>query len=257
MLRFPARTGRMATRPPWKQTVFQPILRLTPWGEEFYGYECLMRAEVAGQSVSPVEILDLARGTGLLFQLDLAARRSSLIAAQEQRVAQMIFVNFSPNSIYNPQTCLDSTVRQVDALGLDRRQVVFEITEGERLPKMAHLRRIVDYYHDQGFGVALDDVGSGYSSLNVLLELRPDYAKLDMGLTRGVHTDPSRALVTGKLLETLQGLGIASVAEGVETAEELEWMRSHGADFVQGYYFARPSPLPPLCPEMDFAGSAP
>ncbi len=230
------------------RSVFQPILRPAETGDayEVHGYECLLRAEADGRPVPPLEMLEMARRAGLLFQLDLAARRSSLLAAEAQRVSQKVFVNFSPNAIYNPKSCLDSTVRQVDEAGLRRDQVVFEIIEGDRLPETPHLRRIVDYYHDHGFGVALDDVGTGYSSLEILLALRPDYAKLDMGLTRGVHADPARALLTGKLLEALQGLGICSVAEGIETPEELAWVRAHGVDLVQGYLFARPDAVPPL-----------
>ena len=233
-------------------SVFQPIVHCQEGNCEgdnyqIFGYECLMRATIDGNPVAPGAMLDMARSAGLLFQLDLAARRSAITGACEHRINQKVFVNFTPNSIYNPYSCLDSTVRMIDELGLPREQVVFEIVESERLPEMALLKRIVNYYRENGFGVALDDVGAGFSSLNVLIALRPDYIKLDMELMRNVHQDPTKALVVRKLLETAQELKLKTVAEGIETAEELAWVKEHGADFVQGYYFARPaSPPPPV-----------
>ncbi len=227
------------------RSVFQPIVSCAD-PSDLHGHECLMRAEVDGSPVSPGLMLDLAAGAGLLFQLDLAARRSAVVSASKYLLPAKIFINFTPNAIYSPHSCLNSTVRMVDELRLDRSQIVFEIIESERLPEMAHVKRIVGYYRDNGFGVALDDVGAGYSSLSALLELRPDYVKIDRALIDCVDLEPGKALVARKLLETAQELGLRTVAEGVERAEEWEWARAHGADFVQGYLFARPAAPPPV-----------
>lgn len=230
--------------------VFQPIVHASTATAAaklaVYGYECLMRGEFNGQTVAPGPMLDLARSAQLLFQLDLAARRAALLAAAEQGVQEKIFVNFTPNSIYEPRLCLDSTVRLVDELGLAHSQVVFEIIETERLPSMPFLKRIVAYYREHGFKVALDDVGAGFSSLGLLLELKPDYVKLDMSLLRQVDQDPGKALIARKLLETARELGLHTIAEGIETPGELAWVQAQGADFVQGYLFARPAAVPPL-----------
>lgn len=225
-------------------SVFQPIVSCAD-PSELHGHECLMRAEVEGSAVSPGLMLDLAAGAGLLFQLDLAARRSAVVSAAKYLLPARVFINFTPNAIYAPHSCLNSTVRMVDELRLRRDQVVFEIIESEHLPEMAHMKRIVDYYRDNGFRVALDDVGAGYSSLSALLEIRPDYVKIDRALLDGVDRQPDKALVARKLLETAQGLGLQTVAEGIERREEWEWVRAHGADFVQGYLFARPATPPP------------
>ncbi len=225
-------------------SVFQPIL--DSHSQALLGHECLMRATSDGETVTPGPMLDMARSANLLFQLDLAARRSALIGAARHKLPGLIFINFSPNSIYDPYTCLDSTVRMADELGLARERLVFEVTESERLPEMRHLQRIVGFYRENGFGVALDDFGAGYSSMDVLLNLRPDYVKLDRSLVNCVDTDPAKALAARKLLETAQGLGLKTIAEGIERPEEWEWVRDAGADFVQGYFFARPASPPPL-----------
>ena len=93
--------------------------------------------------------------------------------------------------------------------------------------------------------MALDDMGTGFSSMEVLLALRPDYVKLDMSLTRDVDKDEGKSLVTSKLLETVQGLGLRAVAEGIETPGEFDWVREHGVDLGQGFLFARPATPPP------------
>ena len=100
-------------------------------------------------------------------------------------------------------------------------------------------------YRQAGFRVALDDLGAGYGSLNLLSQLRPDFVKLDMKLVRDVHLDPYKAGITSQLLEMARKLGIATVAEGIESAGELDWFRDHGVDFVQGFYIARPASPPP------------
>ncbi|HEY0192495.1 MAG TPA: EAL domain-containing protein [Kofleriaceae bacterium] len=228
-------------------SIFQPIVKCFPRAAapELFGFECLARAEVDGQTAMPGTMFDLARRAELLFQLDLAARSAAIRAAAAAGISAKVFINFSPNSIYNPLRCLASTVRLVDQVGLRRDQVVFEIVEGDRLPEMKQLQRIVATYRNEGFQVALDDVGSGYATMQVLVALRPEYVKIDMDLVRNVHVDPDRAVVTGKLLEMVQELGLRTIAEGVETTGELDWLRAHGADYLQGYLFARPARTPP------------
>ena len=231
---------------------FQPILRAD--GSAVHAYECLMRGDHEGRLVAPARIFDSARRADLLFQVDMAGRKAAITAAAAHRLtAQKVFINFSPNAIYDPSFCLDSTVRLVDDGGLDRGQVVFEVTEAERLPDLGHLRQIADYYRERGFGLALDDVGAGYASLQVLLGVRPDYVKLDMSLVRGVDADRDKAVLALKLIEACRELGLATVAEGVETAEEWAWVRDHGVDYVQGYLFGKATPEP-RTPEMAAVG---
>ncbi len=237
---------------------FQPIVGAG--GAELHAYECLMRGERDGRVVMPGPILDAARKSDLVFQVDQAGRKAAVYAAVARGItAHKVFINFTPNAIYDPAFCLDSTVRMIDDGGLDRKRVVFEVTESERLPDLDHLVRIVGYYRDKGLGVALDDVGAGYASLQVLLGLKPDYVKLDMSLVRNVDTTPHHAVLLRKLVEACRELGLLTVAEGVETRAEWDWLRAHGVDFVQGYYFARPAATPPTGPwagPVDPAGAS-
>lgn len=223
---------------------FQPIVHCAQ-PREIYAYECLLRGNDAGRVAYPGELLDVAQGADLLFQLDLAARRTAIREAERFGLKSKIFINFTPTSIYDPRFCLQSTVRAIREAGIAPHQVVFEVIESAHVTDITHLCSILDFYRQHGFGVALDDIGSGYSSLNMLHRLRPDYIKLDMELIRDVHKDTYKAVIAGKLLETARALGIQTVAEGIETAEEYHWCMQQGADYGQGYYFARPATPPP------------
>lgn len=223
---------------------FQPIVySRDPYS--VFAYECLLRGRNAqGTVIPPTEIYRDARKAGLLFPLDRAARLTAIAEAVRHDIRARLFINFNPSSIYEPATCLRSTVASINEAGLPPGRVTFEIVESEDVnPDL--LSRIVQYYRKAGFRVALDDLGSGYSSLNLLNMLRPDYVKLDRELVSGVDLDPYKACIAGPLLTMARDLGIETVAEGVETEGELDWLRTRGVDYVQGYLIARPG-LPPF-----------
>ncbi|NBD08656.1 MULTISPECIES: EAL domain-containing protein [Corallococcus] len=225
-------------------TFFQPIVHAQDTSHIF-AHEGLLRGRDAGGAlVPPNRLFDTAREADLLFQLDLAARTTAIREAVRHQLRTHLFINFTPTAIYDPAHCLRSTVAAIREAGIPESHVVFEIIESDRAANAAHLRAIVDFYRQAGFKVALDDLGAGYSSLNLIHQLRPEFMKLDMELVRGVHADPYKASIVQKLLEIARQLGIQTVAEGIETPEELSWVRRHGVDFVQGYLIARPSDVP-------------
>lgn len=225
-------------------TWFQPIVSCVD-PKSIFGYECLMRGRDESGVVFPDRILEIANGAGLLFQLDRAARIASIRNARRKDLQGTIFINFTPTSIYDPQYCLRTTMQAVEETGIAPERIVFEVIESENVGDSGHLRGILDQYRNNGFRVALDDVGSGYSSLNMLSALRPDFLKLDRELVSGVHADPYKATIAAKLLETAQDLDLKTIAEGIEEEADHAWLREHGADYIQGYLFARPSAEPP------------
>jgi EAL domain-containing protein (putative c-di-GMP-specific phosphodiesterase class I) len=197
--------------------------------------------------IYPDRLFGTARRSQLLFHLDRATRLAAIQGASEHAVSIPIFINFNPNSVYDPDFCLRSTVQAVEEAGLAPEAVVFEVVESEEIQDVEHLTRIMEYYRSAGFRVALDDLGAGYGSLSLLTRLRPDFVKIDMELIRGVDSDPYRAQIASKLLELAHDLKTFTVAEGVETEAEWSWCRNHGADYAQGYLFGRPA-CPPCRP---------
>lgn len=226
-------------------THFQPIVRAAD-PKQIVAYECLLRANgVDGKLIGAPTLLDAARAGGLLFQLDHAARLKSIESAHRFGVQAQLFINFLPSAIYDPTFCLRTTIAAIEDAGIRPSQVVFEVVESEEMADPAHLSNIVRHYRERGFRLALDDMGAGYSSLNLMTQLRPDVIKLDMGLVRGVDQDPYKASVAGKLLEMGHELRVIMLGEGVETQGEFEWLRAHGVQLVQGWLFAKAASPPP------------
>ncbi len=223
---------------------FQRIVHVGDTSRVF-AHEALLRGKGRnGELLEPMSILQRAREAGLLAQVDLAACRCAIREAAHLPPSVTVFVNFSPAMIDDAESCLQTTLAAIDAAGLQPERFVFEVIEADRIDDAAQLEDVLRRYRRDGFRVALDDLGTGWSTLNLVHRLRPDFIKLDRELIREVHQDRAKDLIASKLLEIGHALGIQTIVEGVEQPQELEWARARGADFVQGYLIARPSPPP-------------
>ena len=129
--------------------------------------------------------------------------------------------------------------------GADIARLVFEVTEAHAFPDLKLLRRILDRYRAQGARVALDDMGSGHTSLLYLSALQPDYVKLDRGLLSGLSPDDPRVPLLGAMIRYAHDLGIRVIAEGVESRAELEISYTTSAPTSPR---ATSSPAPPRAP---------
>ncbi len=225
-------------------TLFQPIV-YTDDPEHVLGYECLVRGiGQDGKLIGPETLYQTARHAGLLYHLDRAARLHHIAAAQRRELRTKVFINFTPSSIYDPEFCLQSTLAAIRHADIPAENFIFEVVESYYIADVPRLPQILDCYRKAGCRVALDDVGAGYNSLNLLSMLRPDYIKLDMQLMRGIDADPYKGEIVAKLIELAHNLKVQVIAEGIETAGEWNWAETHGADFAQGYLFGRPQPEP-------------
>jgi EAL domain-containing protein (putative c-di-GMP-specific phosphodiesterase class I) len=227
------------------ETHFQPIISVDR-PDHVFAFEALLRGVTKSGIIAPDTLFDLARGLNLGRQLDDAARLCAIESAARHNMRSKIFLNISPSTLGDGRDTLISTLEAIDRFGLRREQIVFEIVESECIEDLPQLKAALAGLRGAGFRIALDDLGAGYASLQLLGQLRPDYVKLDRELVEGVDSDPFKALIAQKLLETARALGVVTVAEGVESKAQWEWLRAHGGDFAQGYYFARPSSPPPM-----------
>ncbi|WP_029898361.1 EAL domain-containing protein [Desulfohalovibrio reitneri] len=228
-------------------TWFQPIVHCSEPSRPF-AHECLLRGlNAKGEPVPPGEMFDIARHADLLFYLDRAARISSVRNAATAGLEGKVFINFLPTSIYNPEYCLKTTLAAIEEAGLSPEQIVFEVVESEEVDDTDHLLDVLRYYRENGFQVALDDLGAGYGSLNLLSRLKPDYMKMDLQLIRNVDRDEFKAAICANMLKLADQVGVTSIAEGVETEGEWRWLCQHGAHLAQGFLFARPG-NPPQAP---------
>ena len=220
------------------ETWFQPIVDTD--SNRILAHECLIRLN-NGRLYNGAEIIEAALVRNEIHALDSHARRMAIRSSALQSRHGMYFVNFMPSSIYNPEFCMKTTLEALRESGLPPRNLVFEVVESDMVRDPAHLRRICDYYRRHGFGFALDDVGTGSNSLQMVCDLKPDYIKLDKSLIQNVE-QPMYAVAIRKLVELADQFGVRVIAEGVEQAETMENLWLLGVRYMQGYFFGRPAP---------------
>jgi EAL domain-containing protein (putative c-di-GMP-specific phosphodiesterase class I) len=222
-------------------SVFQPIV-LASQPETVVGHEALMRGiGEDGKTMGAGKLLEAARDCGMLPELDCAARRSAIHIAASQEERRPLFLNFTAEGMRDGSRSLTPTIRAIDSADIPRERVVFEVIEAERAPDVRQLRNILDTVRGEGFRVALDDIGVESHSRRLIHEVRPDFIKLDM---ERVRQSPLPHLGDAeRLLDLAQQLKIETIAEGVETGEELAWNQERGARYVQGYFIGRPGEL--------------
>lgn len=153
-----------------------------------------------------------------------------------------------PNAVYRPEVCIRTTLEAAETHGFPLERIIFETVEGEEIADRAHMVEIFKAYKNYGFLTAIDDFGSGYSGLALLVDFQPDIVKLDMCLLRGIDRDSVRQRIVKGILAIAADLGIKVIAEGIETSGERDFFLAHGVRLMQGYFFAKPAfrALPPV-----------
>lgn len=214
---------------------FQPIVNCRT--REIFAHEALVRGlnnEGAGKIFEHVN-------DGNRYRFDQACRTKAIQLAAELGMKPLLSINFMPNAVYRPELCIRTTLAAAEKYNFPIEQIIFEITESEKVDDLAHVRNIVDYYRQRGFKTAIDDFGAGYAGLNLLAEIQTDIMKLDMALLRNIDTRKSSQIIVRGIVQVCADLGMTVVAEGIETYEEYAVLRDMGIDLFQGYYFARPA----------------
>ncbi|MHC0037979.1 EAL domain-containing protein [Pseudoneobacillus sp. C159] len=220
---------------------FQPIVNAN---EEIFAYEILSRFKKEdGTIVFPNDMFSAAKNRDRLYALDRLCRMTAVKHAVLIK-NKKVFINFIPTSIYSPEFCLKSTIETANLLGVDPSQIVFEVVETEQVEDLEHLKKILTYYKEKGFQYALDDVGEGYNTIEVLEGITPKYMKLDIQYVQGVAADLNKQLIAQRFLQQALKIGSIPLAEGVELREDFQWLKKEGYQLFQGYLFGKPSPYP-------------
>lgn len=219
----------------------QPIVDVS--SRQVVAYEFLLRAAENGPSFRPYELFTVAQQTGLHSFLDRSARISAIqTSALHLPKGYKRFINFLPSSIYNPNYCLSHTFQAISQCDLDPQDFVFEVVETEKIEDIDHLQNIFEVYRQRGIKVALDDVGSGYSTVDVLSQLKPDYVKIDRGLIDRCDEDEAKQRKIAEILRAASSFGAVVLAEGMERKEEWAYCKTVGIDLAQGYLLGKPGP---------------
>ncbi|MBM7561607.1 EAL domain-containing protein [Fusibacter tunisiensis] len=137
----------------------------------------------------------------------------------------------------------------MDKLAISENKIVFEITERTAINDMVSFKEILDNYRSQGYMVAIDDAGAGYSGLKTIHEVRPHFIKIDMDLIRNIDKDSFKQSLIKALIDVASTTNIKIIAEGIETKDELKTLILLGVHAGQGYYLRKPDKSFPILDE--------
>ena len=221
---------------------FQPIVDVL--NNNIYAYEALVRG-TAGQSAAYV--FEHVNNTNL-YSFDQQCRTTAIALASKLGMESKLSINFMPNAVYEPSRCIRSTLAAAEQYQFPLEKLIFEFSEIEPVRDSHHIKKIVDYYCDTGFTVALDDFGAGYSGLKLLAEVDVDMIKIDRSLIANIDSDKRKRTLLKGIIFSANELNISVLAEGVEREEEFKTLYKLGISLFQGYWFAKPAfeSLPPV-----------
>src|ERR687888_464228 len=214
--------------------VFQPIYELG--SERPVGAEALARFDLSPER-GPERWFAEASEVGLRRELELAALRKALAKLADLPRRVFLAVNISP------VTLRTAAFRKVIA-GADADRIVVEVTEHTPVEDYDALNDALLRVRSLGVRLAIDDAGAGFASLRHILQLAPDYVKLDRTLIEGIERDRSQRALAAGLISFAQEIDAEIVAEGIEQASQLRALRQLGVTYGQGFLLARPAPLP-------------
>lgn len=225
---------------------FQPIINLHT--AEIIGREVLGRigpgavAAHAHGVNGPAALIEMAHAQGKLLALDHRFRQIGIRTFARAGASGTFFLNIDPRVIDDPAFSAGFTRHVLEEHGVAPTRIVLELTESGAVLDSERLEEVVRHYADQGFRIALDDVGAGYASLSAVLRVRPHFLKIDKNLVRHVASDPMRIHLLRAIADFGAHSGIQVIAEGVEDEQDLAALVACNIEFGQGYFFARPTP---------------
>lgn len=222
-------------------TLYQPILDMkdgTPMG-----YEALSRGG-PGTPFSTADLLfDTAIKHNLQVELDRICRKRALLLANRLPENTKIFINTLPTIMHDPEFQKHHLVDSLKHARITPNRIVIEVTEKLAIDNLSLFMDAMTYYTNMGMTLAVDDVGSGYSGLQIISKLKPAYLKLDRSLVRAV----SRSKISQEMLKAIvvlgRSFGAKLIAEGIENADQLNALRSIGIDYGQGFFLGRPQTM--------------
>jgi len=215
---------------------FQPIVDLKTFAP--LGFEVLSRPPQTSILSNPEFLFKTAMASGMYFQLEMLCWEMGFERWKNSGRKEKVFLNCIPSLVesddFNPEF--------LQNIGIDLSNVVLEITERVSIQNYSLFFNKINALKEKGLKLAVDDVGSGFASLDTIAETKPDYVKIDMSLIRDIHTDNIKQSIVEAIVNFCKKTNMITVAEGVEVRDEVEKVLSMGVDAAQGYYLARPEP---------------
>ena len=228
----------------WIQVYYQPIVRAS--NGRVCDEEALARwIDPEKGFLTPDKFIPVLEDSNLIYKLDLFITDKILEKMKDQAYAGLFVVPMSVNlsrSDFDSCDMVEEIRKRTETAGISPDMLTIEITESVVGNDFDYIKTQVERFQSLGFKVWMDDFGSGYSSLDVLQSIRFDLIKLDMRFMQEFDKGEKTKIILTELIRMAMGLGIDTVVEGVETAEQVEFLREIGAAKLQGFYFCKPVP---------------
>src|SRR5271169_4106914 len=221
------------------RAVFQPIVGVS--SGEVLGYEALIRGPAGHELEMPDELFAVAREGDLLLELENLCVETVFSSLPRAARKKRLFVNASA-WLLTHSVFLDD--RNLAQMGRVHEDIVLELSEKEVVFNYPAFREVVGRLRASGFGFAIDDAGSGYSGLESIAQLRPEYVKVAHTLVAGLDEDRIKREIVGSLAALGERIDAELIAEGIETRGELESLRGLGVPWGQGFLLGRPAARP-------------
>lgn len=225
------------------QPHFHPIIDI--FTGTVLGYEVLSRGKSPYET--PYKIFHEATRLNATWELEMACCNAALekiSSFQETLKNSNFFINISPVAFADPRFLEEFTKFSLEKYGIDRRNIVIEITEEKAISNYSTFEKLIAHYTQEGFNIALDDFGSGHSGMITLVAATPHFLKLDMAIVRNVHKHDYKQKLVKAITSFASSVNARLIAEGVECTEELEVLMRYSVRYVQGFIFGTPQPEP-------------
>ncbi|MGN0697002.1 MAG: EAL domain-containing protein [Oscillospiraceae bacterium] len=216
---------------------FQPIYSLNT--KKFIGLEALARGHYNDEVISPVFLFEYAKREGISLKLDRICREKAMRAFSTENRGASLFINFETSVLNDVVSGTGSLAKTAEENGISPQNIVIELNES-RVRDSYNLMMFVDYYRSKGFLIALDNVSAGLDTINRIMLINPDIIKIDRAIISQIENNTYNQEVFRSIINTAKQIGAMTVAEGVETVDEVLTCMLMGVDYFQGYYFQKP-----------------
>jgi diguanylate cyclase (GGDEF)-like protein len=218
---------------------FQPIVNIR--NGKIYAVEALLRNYKNAGFNTIFSLFDEVYHDGMLYQFDLQLRKIAFEKFSKISIPNLkIFYNLDNRLIYSPDFTYGNTLKILDYLNLNKKQVCFELSERNTLKDPSSITSMVNRYHQEGFDIAIDDFGTGIAGFQLLYYTETNFIKIDRFFIENINKDPKKRLFCSSIIDMAHLMGIKVIAEGIETKNEYYTCKEIGADFIQGYFVQKP-----------------
>ncbi len=219
-------------------TVFQPIVNMETL--DIIGHEALSRGPEGSEFENPLMLFTFAAECGLSFELDRLCRKIAFETIRKIKTDKKVFVNTLTMTMHDPEFRGSYLKELLEDLKMKPENVIFEVSEKMAIDNYDMFRAALKDYTDIGIVHASDDIGTGHSDLERIMELKPGFMKIDISFIKDVDKSYIKQEIVKAMIQLSNSINSIIIAEGVETREEMEMLKKLGVKFGQGYLFGGP-----------------